>query len=118
MALIEARLPDASDASTADAIEAVLFKQLTERELIKRVGTHHWIVGMIADAFSAQSFAERARQSVEFESRNRPQGQLPAIDFRINGTWRVPDGRERFLEHLSHRLREPTPRESDAKLPC
>ncbi|MEO1526282.1 MAG: hybrid sensor histidine kinase/response regulator [Planctomycetota bacterium] len=107
LAVTAFRVTGELDADAENAIERILFRELTQSDLVKRVGPKEWVIGTATRNTETRAIAARVKQAIEHEGRNRPQGPLPHAEFSPMETWSLPWEHESALIHLSRRLREP-----------
>jgi signal transduction histidine kinase len=86
---ITAKIDEVSDPHAADDVDSCLNSLLRRNDLLFRLDSRQWLLVIAANKDELNYFLAAAGKTLRDIDRNRPQGPLPEIEMRTEGTWRL-----------------------------
>ena len=100
VSLITARQAPRTEAEFNDDVEQFLQYQLRRTDLMFKAGAGKWLLGAATGQQQLDEFLAHLGNAWNDANLNRPDTPLPAIEFEINGTWRIPDEGAEFIKYF------------------
>ncbi len=107
LSLVRIEIAESVGRDVADDVDGFLSYLLRHNDLALRISPSRWLMVLSIAESGLPAFRKRVDKTLGEARRNRLEGQLPEIDFRILGTWRA-DCHEGILATL----RETAPAET------
>jgi len=97
ISLITARQAPGGAAGSDDEVEQFLQYQLRRTDLMFRAGPGLWLLGVATSQRQLDQFLTRLGHAWKEANLNRPDAPLPAVEFEVNGTWRIIEEAADFI---------------------
>jgi hypothetical protein len=99
VSVLRASLEDGVADALCDEVDAFLHSCLLRRhDVLFRVGDRAWLFLLLVPEIELEQYLSRAQRARSDANRNRPRGALPAIEFQIEGSWRIAESRQEIVD--------------------
>lgn len=100
VSLVWAKVPPTTEPAQIKETSQFLRKIARPKDLVFTPATGVWLIVVQCEQAELPTLIQRFEQDRQASNRNRPSGELPAIEYQIDGSWRLPEEEAEFLDRF------------------
>jgi hypothetical protein len=101
ISLLAAHIDESTNSLITKEVHGFLNYTLRHNDLLLRADPHRWLLILPVDRDERALFVVRLMRMHQEVNRNRPQGPLPTIHVRSEGTWSIGDDAQELVAHAT-----------------